>query len=535
MLQNYKNISWSIPGFVALLIIVSIISISFVGVASYFSLSILNEIISDTYVIKIAIFTVGQALLSTIISVLLSIPFALFTAKYYQHTLVRLILSLGWLAFVTPVIIGVFGIIKIHGVSGFISNTSVFMGGQSLNYLYGLSGIILAHIFFNMPFSARNIVYSLNNIPEETWRLSAQLNLSRWQVFKFIEWPAIRNNIFATAGVIFALCFTSFAVVLTLGGGPKSTILEVAIYYALRIEFDIDRAISLGIIQIILASLIVIAIVISNKSILIEPHQKIKFDKIYKHKSTDYIIDILGVTIGIVTFLLPIIAIISSSLMSISSELLFQWKLLHATLWSLILGLSSGLLSLSIGMGLLVTMRELLFHKKYSWITKVIEFSGNIILIFPPILLGVGMFLALRSKIDIFTSAPLLIITINAITSLPFILRILGPEFMRAGKMHNKLCKSLNIRGFVRFRYIDFPVIKSAIASAFAVSASMALGDLGMISLFGSPEITTLPLYIYQSMGSYKMDQASVGITVLMLLTLTLIYGSEKITGEQND
>ena len=235
MLQNYKNISWSIPGFVALLIVVLIISVSFGGIASYFSLSTLNEIISDTYIIKIAIFTVGQALLSTIISVVLSIPFALFTAKYYQHTLVRLILSLGWLAFVTPVIIGVFGIIKIHGVSGFISNTSVFMGGQSLNYLYGLSGIVLAHIFFNMPFSARNIVYSLNNIPEETWRLSAQLNLSRWQVFKFIEWPSIRNNIFATAGVIFALCFTSFAVVLTLGGGPKSTILEVAIYYALRI------------------------------------------------------------------------------------------------------------------------------------------------------------------------------------------------------------------------------------------------------------------------------------------------------------
>src|SRR3546814_6948604 len=56
------------------------------------------------------------------------------------------------------------------------------------------------------------------------------------------------------------LCFTSFAVVLTLGGGPKATTLEVAVYQALRFDFDLGRAVTLALVQLLLCGAIVLAV-----------------------------------------------------------------------------------------------------------------------------------------------------------------------------------------------------------------------------------------------------------------------------------
>ena len=49
--------------------------------------------------------------------------------------------------------------------------------------------------------------------------------------------------------LVFLLCMTSFAVALTLGGGPRATTVELAIYQALRFDFDLGRAAWLALIQ----------------------------------------------------------------------------------------------------------------------------------------------------------------------------------------------------------------------------------------------------------------------------------------------
>ena len=57
--------------------------------------------------------------------------------------------------------------------------------------------------------------------------------------------------------VIFLICTTSFAVALTLGGGPRATTLEVAVYQALRFDFDLGRAVTLALVQLLLCGGIV--------------------------------------------------------------------------------------------------------------------------------------------------------------------------------------------------------------------------------------------------------------------------------------
>src|SRR3546814_11132212 len=70
------------------------------------------------------------------------------------------------------------------------------------------------------------------------------------QIFRLIEAPMLRQIVPGVAGLIFLLCFTSFAVVLVLGGGPPNATLEVAIYQALRFDFDLGRVVAFAILQV---------------------------------------------------------------------------------------------------------------------------------------------------------------------------------------------------------------------------------------------------------------------------------------------
>ena len=104
--------------------------------------------------------------------------------------------------------------------------------------VFGLGGILLAHVFFNLPLAVRYILASLDGVPKENWRLAASLGFAGRNIFRLIEWPYIRASLPGIAALIFMLCVTSFTVVLTLGGGPQASTLEVSIYQALRFDFD---------------------------------------------------------------------------------------------------------------------------------------------------------------------------------------------------------------------------------------------------------------------------------------------------------
>ena len=84
-----------------------------------------------------------------------------------------------------------------------------------------------------MPLAARLMLQSIESIPESSWRLASQLGMRSSHIFRLLEWPLIRGILPGLASLIFMLCFTSFTTVLALGGGPKSTTLEVAVYQAL--------------------------------------------------------------------------------------------------------------------------------------------------------------------------------------------------------------------------------------------------------------------------------------------------------------
>lgn len=212
--------------------------------------------IVDAYTLRILRFTLYQATLSTVLSIVLGLPVALALSRRQDFPGRIWIIRLMAVPMGLPVIVGAFGIITIWGRQGVLNTALVFAGAEQPFSIYGLSGILVAHVFFNLPLAVRLMLAGLERIPGEYWRMAASLGMGPVSVFRFIEWPAVSRLVPGIAGLVFMLCATSFTLVLLLGGGPAATTLEVAIYQALRFDFDPQRAIALSVLQIAITAVL---------------------------------------------------------------------------------------------------------------------------------------------------------------------------------------------------------------------------------------------------------------------------------------
>ncbi|MEZ5476547.1 MAG: hypothetical protein R3E95_03370 [Thiolinea sp.] len=145
-------------------------------------------LIEDRYFQGVLLFSLKQAALSAVLSVLLAWPVA--RALYYRPELRgrMLFLSLCLLCFVLPTLILITGLVALLGRSGWLTPW------------LGESGICMACTGFcwrmclNLPFAVRALYQQLLAIPDTSWRLAAQLKLGAWQRWRLVEWPALRTD-----------------------------------------------------------------------------------------------------------------------------------------------------------------------------------------------------------------------------------------------------------------------------------------------------------------------------------------------------
>lgn len=463
---------------------------------------------ADPYVLGVLRFTLLQATLSTLLSLAFGIPLALALARrrfWGRAFLVRLLA----LPLALPAIVAVLGIVEIFGAGG-------VLGG--VVDLYGLTGILIAHVFFNFPMAARIALSALEAIPPENFRLAAQLGFSGYGHFRHVDRPALLAAMPGAALLIFLLCAASFTIVLTLGGGPNATTLEVAIYQALRADFDPARATSLAMVQIAICAVLVALSQRFPASFAASPplrHDSERYDgQSLLSKLTDAVI----IAISAALLLPPLASVVLSGL----AGLVIDSAVLRATATSLGVGLSASLLSFALAWPLAnVAARSALGRRMAS----ALSLAG---IILPPAVLATGWFIALSRVADVTGLAPVLVICLNALMALPFAYTVLGPAIAQAAASNDRLCEELGIAGAARLRLIDFPTLKRPIGLALVMAAIVSLGDLTAILMFGAEGFTTLPALIYQQMGSYRMQGSAGTALVLALLAFALLLLSER-------
>ena len=98
-------------------------------------------------------------------------------------------------------------------------------------------------------------------------------------------------------------------------------------------------------------------------------------------------------------------------------------------------------------------------------------------------------------------------------------MRAIRPAHDAAAERHDRLAASLGISGWNRFRLVDWPSIRRPLLTGFAFAMALSLGDLGVIALFGSDAVKTLPFLLLERMGSYRTADAA-GLALIIAVAL---------------
>ena len=454
-------------------------------------------------------FTLWQAAVSATLSALLAVPVARALARRRFAGRGALVTLLG-APFILPVIVAIMGLIAVFGRNGAI-NAGLRLLGLPEIAIYGWQGVILAHVFFNLPLSVRLILQGWQAIPAERFRLAESLGFGPRDVARHLERPMLRAVLPGVWLAVFLVCLTSFTVALALGGGPRATTVELAIYQAFRFDFDLGRAASLGLIQI---GICVAAMALTRRiAIPAGFGAGLDADRMTAgpggwHRAGDAL-----VIAGAAGFLIwPMAAVVARGLPQIPMLPPEVWA---AAARSVVMALISALLAVTLSLVLALSLAR----GRMGWV----ETAGMLPLIASPLVLGTGLFILARPWFGPQALALPVTVAINAVMALPFGLRALIPAARTLHGDYGRLADSLDLRGLARLRYLTLPRLAPPLGFAGGLAAALAMGDLGVITLFGGDR-PTLPLLLFQLMNSYRMADAAACAVLLMAISLALFW-----------
>jgi len=459
-------------------------------------------------------FTLLQALISAALSVLLALPVARALARRHFPGK-RLLTTLLGAPFILPVIVAVLGIVTIFGRRGLVNAALAALGLPPIE-IYGLGGIVLAHVFFNLPLATRLFLQAHLSIPAEHFRLAAALGFSDRAVRRHLERPAIARVLPGAFVTILLLCLTSFAVALTLGGGPRATTIELAIYQAFTFDFDLGRAALLALVELALCAVAASSALAAGTAPEAAPSLVAAPWRPDGRSPAARIVDGGWILLAALFLLLPTGSIALGGLVHLADLPAAIWPALGR---SLLVALAAMTLTLSLALGL----AGLALALEGRW-GRVIEGIGFLPLATSPMVLGAGLFILLFPTFPPRTLALPVTALVNGVMSLPFALRALLPEMRQIEADHGRLADALGLVGLARLRRLHLPLLARPLGFSAGLTAALSMGDLGVIALFATPTEATLPMQVQLLMASYRMGAASAAALVLLLASLALFW-----------
>lgn len=491
------------------------------------------ERLTSRYTRSVLAFTLLQATLSVALSIVGALPLAVVLHRH-QHFWGRAVLvRLLALPLALPPLVAVLALLDVWGRSGLVTTLLQSLGFDVRLDVFGLQGVLLAHVFFNLPLAARLMLSHIERQPATTFRLADQLGLAGWNRFWRLEWPLLRSHLPGVAGLIMMLCIGSFTIVLTLGGGPSLATFEVAIYQALRFDFDPALAALYTLVQLALAG----SILVFLKAIGGAPSDRA--GALAPQRGRVKPLPFWGMAILVFAALFLVVPLLALTFAGFGAD----WGRLlgMARLWSAIgtsLAIASIAALIATGASYVLLVARARGFAAGSLASKLFDGAygmvGSAVLALPPLVLGAGWFLLLRGMPAQMLIAGGLVVLVNALMALPFVLRVMGPAFEASERRYGHLSASLGLGGWQRMRLVDGPVLAKPFAVALMFALVLSVGDLGAAALFGAYDLVTLPVLILNLMGSYRTDDAA-GVAFLLgafvFVLIALAERSHKVLG----
>lgn len=504
-------------------------------------------------------FTLWQAALSTVLTMLVGLPAAYIFARFRfpGKSLMQVVTTLP---FILPTVVVAAGLNALLGPRGWINLLlmQVFNLSQPpVSWLNSLEAILLAHVFYNTTVMIRMVGSAWARLDPRLEQAGRTLGASTLRTLWEITLPLLRPTILAAAVLVFLFDFTSFGVILLLGG-PRFSTVEVEIYIQAMNMFNLPLAGLLSLVQL------AFTLLISAVSAWLERGRPVPLMPVLQGQATHAprTWKEWGGVMGMMTFLAglllaPMLGLILRSLVRLQSmpggEIILQPTLAYyqelfinrrgglfyvppvaAGLNSLSYALTTVIISLGLGLVAAYALRPDRWRRRTTW-----KQLFSLVLMLPlgasAVTLGLGFLAAFNGTPLDGRSFYLLIPIAHSLVALPLVVRTLAPALAAIPPSLNYAAATLGASPRRAWLEIEWPVILRAALIGAVFAFTISLGEFGASSFLARPERPTLPVAIFRYLsqpGELNYGQALAMSTILMLVCAVSIWGIDKLERE---
>jgi thiamine transport system permease protein len=507
-------------------------------------ISVLEETFTSSYTWRVLGFTFWQALLSTLLTLLVGLPGAYLVARY-QFRGKSLLLALTAIPFVMPTLVVAAALNALIGQRGWLNLglTRLFNLSFPPLVLEGtLAAILLAHVFYNTTIVLRTVGDFWSHLDPRLQQAARVLGANGLKTLWTVTLPLLAPAISTAALLVFIFDFTSFGVILVLGG-PRFSTLEVEIFYQATALFNMPQAAALSLLQ--LACTLALTITYSRLSRkLAQPLSLRPVTYTQRRLLTLRSRLFAGLMVSFLLVLLtaPLVALTARSLTRLEGDrgqrgavqsgftLDYYAQLAANTRGSQFYAPPGRAIAVSLTYALATVLLALTMGLPAAWaLSQESQSLANRLL--DPLLmlplgtsavtLGLGFILTLNHPPLDLRASPLLVPLAHTLVALPFVVRSLTPA-LRSIKPHLRQAASvLGASPWQVARTVDLPLTGRAILVAATFAFTISLGEFGATALIARPEYPTIPVMIYRFIsqpGGLNYGQAMALSTLLMIV-----------------
>ena len=513
-----------------------------------FLFSKISKLISSLYYFRIFWFTLWQAVVSSMLALILALPCAYIFTKYnfFGKSFLR---AMATIPFVMPTVVAAVALDSLLGPKGFINFLLMKLTNSSslvLNIEHTIWIILIAHVFFNYSVVFRIMENFWSHMEQDTANAALMLGASRWQVFFKITLPLLMPAIFASGLLVFIFCFSSFGVILILGGPHFSTI-EVEIYKQAVQMFNLPMAAILSIIQIIFIFCIMwiytsfqrkSSVAISLKS----EKKHLKKLKTLKSKMAVFLNTVLIIILtGIPLVSLFLRSIYDQDGFSFENYLnLFQNKTdslffvppMDAILNSLTIACLTTMFALILGV-----FASMFLIRAKDTVSSIFDPIFMLPLSTSAVTLGFGFIICLdKPPLNLRASFFLLPIA-HTLVAFPFVVRVLLPALRTISPVLKNAASMLGASPFKVWKSVELLVTLRAFLIGAIFAFTVSIGEFGATVFIARPQTPTMPLAVYRFLsqpGSENYGQAMAMSSLMMFIVVACFMILEKINTSNN-
>jgi thiamine transport system permease protein len=496
---------------------------------------------------RVLSFTFYQAFLSTLLTFLLGLPAAYLFARFdfRGKSLLRAVTAIP---FMLPTVVVASSFNALFGNRGWLS----FLQLSTLNP-QPFTLILLAHVFYNTTIVIRIVGNALTQLDPRLESAARTLGANPLQVWTQVILPGLRMPLLAAGLLVFLFDFTSFGVILLLGGAKFAT-LEVEIYIQALQLLNLPLAALLSLIQLLctLAFSILYSRLSAQMLVPATPRPSIArrprtlVESIYVASlcfllSAFFVLPLLALPIRSITRLeadrgergevqYGLTSAYYSELFVNRRGSIFYVPPVEAARNSLTYAGATVLLSLALGFPLASALA------RPGRVERILDPLLMLPLGASAVTLGLGFIVTfnrpLFSSHFSLLSSPLIIPLAHAIIALPFVVRALQPAIAAIPERLRHAAATLGASPWRVWQNVDWPILSRAILSAATFAFTVSLGEFGAATLLARPDFPTLPVAIARFLsqpGGLNYGQAMAMSTILMGVTLLGILSIEKL------